>query len=344
MSISVFHSLPLPSTCKDHSTHSVIQSLSCQTGSHGHWRCMFMFKQASAPSEGNCLPKMEYLNNFPSKKLSIYATIIVIFTYNVLLEKDVDCTCKTQNTGCSLYMAVPPFIIFFLILWMDKTFKRIWKYTCSCCCQCSTCSCRLFGVLVRHMMKAALVGLLWVSSVFIDGDWYVCCQNDHSEQQAQLACKEKTNLTAEERTIIAELKNHSKIIGFPLLLCIIFVAALMSLFNWRRCCERPGCCDRRVLYDKLILEEEKNVVKEIWMTTAKERLTDEVKKKIDEQKWTECFDAVEEVMKEFTQRILSQQQPPPPGPPSPNCEEDDGGSSGEEGTSPLIKVCSICFI
>ena len=62
----------------------------------------------------------------------------------------------------------------------------------------------------------ALVGLLWVTSVLIDGDWYVCCQSDQSEQQAQLPCKDKNNLTAEERTIIAELKNHSKVSAFLL--------------------------------------------------------------------------------------------------------------------------------
>lgn len=182
-------------------------------------------------------PKMKgFLDNFPSAKLSIYTTVIVIFTYNVLLEKDVPCTCKPQQYQCNLYMWLPFGLIFFLILWMDKKFLRIWKYNCTCICRpcsrstlcgwckqqlcdsvlCGWCCNPFFWVLLRHILKAGLVGLLWVASVLIDGDWYVCCQNDQSEQQAQLACKRKDIITAEEQTIIAELKNSSKVSVFTL--------------------------------------------------------------------------------------------------------------------------------
>lgn len=162
-------------------------------------------------------PEMkDFLQNFPSVKLSIYTTIIVIFTYNILLEKDVACTCKPQQTECDLYMGLPFCIIFVLVLWMDKKFLRIWKYICACGWCKKQCCNPFFWALLRHILKAGLVGLLWVASVYIDGDWYVCCQNDQSEQQAQLACKRKDIITAEERTIIAELKNSSKVSVFTL--------------------------------------------------------------------------------------------------------------------------------
>lgn len=174
-------------------------------------------------------PEMkDYLQNFPSAKLSIYTTVIVIFTYNVLIGKDVACTCKPQQTECYLYMGLPVGVIFVLILWMDKKFLRIWKYNCTCICipcsrsalcslsdACKQHCCNPFlCILLHHILKAGLVGLLWVASVLVDGDWYVCCQNDQSEQQTQLACKHKVNITAEERTIITELKNSSKVSVF----------------------------------------------------------------------------------------------------------------------------------
>lgn len=166
----------------------------------------------------------DYLTNFPSAKLSIYAAVIVIFTYNVLLERDMACTCKPQTNECNLHMGLPFLVIFVLILWMDKKFRKTWKYTCTCPCGtsgctdvCERCCCSTFLlVLARHMLKAALVGLLWVASVLIDGHWYVCCKNDHSEQQAQLACKDKQHITAEEQQIIAELRNLSKVSVFCL--------------------------------------------------------------------------------------------------------------------------------
>lgn len=164
-------------------------------------------------------PEMkDFLKNFSFAKLSIYTTIIVIISYNVLLEKDVACTCKPQKTQCDLYMGLPVGFIFVLVLWMDKKFLRIWKYSCPTLCgQCRWRRCNPLSCILYHrILKAGLVGLLWVASVLIDGGWYVCCQNDQSEHQAQLACKPKDNITAEEQTIIAELKNTSKVSVFTL--------------------------------------------------------------------------------------------------------------------------------
>lgn len=169
--------------------------------------------------------KKDYLLNFPPAKLGICATIIVIFTYNILLDKHGNCTCKQQTTECNLYMCLPLLIIFVLILWMDKKFQRAWKHVCTCRCQKKEseptsqlveptgqkcCRSIFLWVLIRHFIKAVLVGLLWVVSVLIDGDWFVCCKNNYPNQ-TQLACKDDKSIEAEERTIIAELKNKSKV-------------------------------------------------------------------------------------------------------------------------------------
>ncbi|XP_067382044.1 uncharacterized protein [Channa argus] len=274
------------------------------------------------------------LTNFPFDQLGVWATIIVIFTYNVLLERDMACTCKPkeQQHECNLYIVLPTLTVFFLMLLMDKKFQRVWK----CFCyspwgstqaeqnktsneddsnknaieqenaqnqpenpgnnqehgNCRGVCCRLLCVLVSRFFKALFISGLWVVTVFIDGDWWVCCKNDQSEQQAQLSCKDTNNITTKEKEMIAKLKNTSKTNGFIILLVIVFLAALMSCCPWRKCCYSKKC-----LYDKLILEEEKIVLTEILRTAAKEKLNDAFIVKIGDKNWEDCYKVADELMK-----------------------------------------------
>lgn len=88
----------------------------------------------SLSPDANCTLEME---NILTKKiffqnLSTYGAIIVMFTYSILLDRDFTCTCKPPDLklDCDLYMALPSFLIFVLILWIDETFLRICRYTC----------------------------------------------------------------------------------------------------------------------------------------------------------------------------------------------------------------------
>lgn len=167
-------------------------------------------------SDTNFLPKMrDFLTNFPFRALSIFVTIVGSFTYNILLERDIQCTCKDVALDCSTYMFMPFCIIFFLILWTDKTLQRTCKYTFVCefnnqeqqnqqCVRTQLC-----GVFWSRIFKAFSVGVLWVVSVLVDGDWYVCCESE--TEKSQLACKDKANITAEENVMINSLKNTSRV-------------------------------------------------------------------------------------------------------------------------------------
>lgn len=183
----------------------------------------------------------DFLKNFPFREFSVFITIVGSFTYNVLLDRDVVCTCIDVATDCRIYLFMPGFIIFFLILWTDKILQRTCNYYIFVCSeklpslQCrrpdaeqqknSNCRGALCGVFVSRLIKAFCIGVLWAISVLIDGDWYVCCQNDHSEKQSQLACKDKTNMTAEENVVINTLKNKSRV-SFFLTLFISYNAVL----------------------------------------------------------------------------------------------------------------------
>ncbi|XP_045912792.1 uncharacterized protein LOC123975383 isoform X1 [Micropterus dolomieu] len=227
-------------------------------------------------------------------------------------------------------MTLPFFIVFVLQLWTDRTFQRTWTYTC-----------KFFWVLLYHIIKAAFIGLLWVVSVLIDGHWYVCCQNDQSNEQKYLACKAKNEITAVEQQIITELKNESWIIGISLLFGTLCAAALMSSFG-KHCFKNSACCNRKNLYLKVILDEEKNVLKEVLTKAAKDDLTKKVENEIRSEQWEGCFDVAKNLIKEDStrptlraaenqeqqqqQRTEQQQQPRRTDPTQPRRPEAVGGN------------------
>ncbi|XP_039460869.1 uncharacterized protein LOC120435398 [Oreochromis aureus] len=275
----------------------------------------------------------DFLTNFPFRELSIFVTIVGSFTYNLLLERDMACTCKQGTPDCGIYMALPACIIFILILWTDKKFKTACKFTFACRCkgskkdgespspaavasqeqeqrqeQSKCCRTELCGVLLIRILKAGCVGLLWAVSVLMDGDWYVCCNLEKSNNWTNLACKDKQNITAEENITIIEMKNESRNIGFGLLFGIIGLAALMSLFDWKRCFE--CCCRRRIVFDTVILEEGEYLLKEILTEAAKEELTKTIFNQISETQkdWIECLDAAANMVEKSSEPKLSKKQ------------------------------------
>ncbi|KAK1898282.1 Zona pellucida sperm-binding protein 3 [Dissostichus eleginoides] len=131
------------------------------------------------------------------------------------------------------------------------------------------------------------VGLLWVAFVLLDGDWYVCCKNDGSKQQVQLACKAEANITDNERVIIEELKNSSQHYGgFSAFFTI--VAFILPFCERCKCCEEVSCCfNSKHLIEELIFTEEENVLEEVLMKAVKEKLAEEVKEKTRDKPWNE---------------------------------------------------------
>ncbi|XP_041858930.1 uncharacterized protein LOC121651102 isoform X2 [Melanotaenia boesemani] len=261
-----------------------------------------MHIQASSLSRRKRPTMRNFPTNFPFQKVSVFVSIVVSFTYNVLLDRDVSCTCQPEADDCDTYMSLPFFIIFFLILWTDKTFHRNGRYLCTCKCagsapderqnqpKVSCCRGRFLGEIISSVIKAALVGLLWVVSVLIDGDWFVCCKYNEIKYP-QLACKGKTTLTAVERLEVNRLQNESRKIGLSVILGILVLATVMSVIRWWKCCA-GRCCDRKVLYDRVIMEEEDGVLEKYLKTKAKDELT----QKIQAGDLRTCFDAAEKLI------------------------------------------------
>ena len=161
----------------------------------------------------------DVFSKFPLKQLSTFVAFIVIFVYNGVLDRDLECSCNQQLDHCSEYMILPFFILFVLQLWKDKNFQRVCQYTCRIIDR------RFLMVMLNTIIKASFFGLLWVVAVLIDGDWFVCCQNYKSEQYPDLACKDQEkNITLEEWKVVTELKGLSLVscCSYKLSVCVSY--------------------------------------------------------------------------------------------------------------------------
>ncbi|KAM4563386.1 uncharacterized protein PAE49_011473 [Odontesthes bonariensis] len=231
-----------------------------------------------------------------------FCTYFAVFVIFLFLGRSFECSCRPQRLDCSLYVALPFFITFLFVLWTDRSFHRVGRHLFSAD---RRHACSFLASCCRHITEAAFVALLWVVCVFIGGDWYVCCMNDHSEQQAKLACKNTGWLSEEERVMLAELRNTSRNIGSFLLFAIVCVPAVTQLFRWRK----PSSGERQKLYHKLILEQEERVLKETLRKCARERLTEEFERRIESDRWEECFDVAEQLIKASAQPAAARASP-----------------------------------
>ncbi|XP_018526654.1 uncharacterized protein LOC108879743 isoform X2 [Lates calcarifer] len=177
-------------------------------------------------------------------------------------------------------------------------FQRAWKYTTS------KGSCHFGCVLFRRTVKAFCVGLLWVASVLIDAEWYVCCHNHNPREDAELQCKTKAEITSGLRPVftIAEMKTNSRMYGISLLFGITFVGTFL-LSTWTICADSCclKCCKREILVHELMLEVGDDAVSETIKEKQKEIITRKVKDHIDDGKWEECLDLVEDLIDPINQ-------------------------------------------
>ncbi|XP_016521451.1 uncharacterized protein LOC103130503 isoform X1 [Poecilia formosa] len=225
------------------------------------------------------------VTNLALQKLQSYFAIVVIFTYSILLRSDFECSCKRQLYYCIIYAVTPGLIATVLMLWSNRLFQRTCSYRS-----------RFKSFICRQVLKAALVGLLWVAFLLIDGDWWACCFNKLSEQQAGLPCKAAAKRSDEERETMAAIKTTSRVSGCWLLFLIVFSGAMSSWTRWRSSCSKGATQYEETLYYKLVLEEEEAVLKEVLRESIRTKLTQQIRTKCEDN-WKECFNVAEEVMK-----------------------------------------------
>ncbi|XP_039655524.1 uncharacterized protein LOC120558546 isoform X2 [Perca fluviatilis] len=210
-------------------------------------------QQLSADS--NFTAKMKMYSSVTFAQVGTFVSIIVVFIYKVVIDRNYECDCDGSGYDCILYMGVPSIVLFVLQLWTIKKWRRTGK-------ACSHNDCDDdFKYICNQLLKAVVVGLLWVISLLIDGDWAVCYHHK------DLACKDKAKFNSTEHETLANVKSKSEYVGWSLILVILGVVSVM---RWFSCCRDPNYSK---LYEKLKLKQEECVLKQIATEDLKEELT-----------------------------------------------------------------------
>lgn len=150
--------------------------------------------------------------------------LFLVFQYTFKLDFQCPCDPASNTIFCVLYIVFPVFIIFCILTLTAKTPTIVclgaWNYKCKhifckgrCCCwdpcfpTCSpTCS-----YIFKHIMRNIVLSCLWIITVLIDGDVFVCwnlTEVNITSWQNQIPCKEKDKLTPNE---FNTFKHHQTI-------------------------------------------------------------------------------------------------------------------------------------
>lgn len=148
--------------------------------------------------------------------------IIVFFLFLEVLFKFVFlCPCDPKYGRhvcfCALYMLLPACILFYICLLMDKKRMETCGWTREDFPWPSFKCCAVF-------LRALSIGLVWLITVFMNGEWYVCLMTySNGTAEEQLACKDEAVMTKTEKFYVKYYTNVSRSIGLGLILAAILL-------------------------------------------------------------------------------------------------------------------------
>lgn len=188
--------------------------------------------------------------------------LYALYCYHVRLDKDMRCSCVSQTKDCWVYLLVPGLVLFVVQLWVDVVFARGLKNLCSGV----QVGKKVAPVLIRRVLEAGFVGMLWIQSVLLDGDWYVCCgrANIRCARYEQIYSLYNINV---KRPDSEEIRNESQVIGLLLVFVVFLVAAILSWLPWGRWQNTSSCG-----WTEAVLEEAELTLSQRMRTAAQNQL------------------------------------------------------------------------
>ncbi|XP_029113768.1 uncharacterized protein LOC114912198 [Scleropages formosus] len=189
---------------------------------------------------------------------------------NFMLKLEQMCVCKHSGEDNQFflvsYMFCPALILLIIIVLMDKTSITCWPLCCSpegrkklfshsLCCR--------KGCTV--VMKGVFGASVWIISVLLDGDWYVCFKTSRNIRDVlgDLPCKSEDRDTTEENSRITQYYNVSRAISLILATILAIVWAIV------RCCQ-GGSSYYKYKYEKYQERETGKALKEHLQELAKQ--------------------------------------------------------------------------
>lgn len=157
------------------------------------------------------LPDPDYFTHSISRQLII---IMMLLCYHLWFQIDFACSCTLDRNyiHCYGYMVLPCLIISSIVVWNDKRIGRIFRF---CCFHSSAnrkrCKGKFYFEFFRYVLQAGTSGFLWCGSVLIDGDWYLCCGVDNTEEIITFSCMNESVISPASLEEKIHLKNHSMV-------------------------------------------------------------------------------------------------------------------------------------
>lgn len=137
---------------------------------------------------------------------SAFAAFLCWIIFQYVFKMDFKCPCDiNENTRvCAVYMSLPTISLFIVMMIIDKHIRNIF---------CSNGTVKPWKkwkciVFFMSIINALSVACLWIITVLMDGDWYVCLKTtkDNLKTSEQTFCK-MTKTAAEN----ADIKVHESI-------------------------------------------------------------------------------------------------------------------------------------
>ncbi|KAK7884730.1 hypothetical protein WMY93_027853 [Mugilogobius chulae] len=150
------------------------------------------------------------------QKLLLYALIFVVVLSQLFIE-GFACSCEPQKQSVACNRAL--FRVLQIFTHQRGTGQRIWSR-----------GSPLWSMMVQ-MLRALVISLAWVVCVLFNGSWWVCCRVEDKGNEAKVPCKNLSELTSSEKSIIAQLKTQSRAAGLGVLLTVIILFAVVSVMK-----------------------------------------------------------------------------------------------------------------
>ncbi|XP_072405827.1 uncharacterized protein [Chiloscyllium punctatum] len=252
--------------------------------------------------------------NSNTKSYSIIGTVMLLLLYGLeeLIEKEIPCPCTSTEANLNytgLLFGLPAVILFLISLLLHvetNQFGSIWKFCKRCSCvirsssantqqtsqnsgqssnnttegdECKDDCCRICFCVFKPLflfIKLLIAPIIWLSILFLDGDYYACSVIMWSGKVDNIACAE-FNCERDSNSFLIGQQHHcddSRLIG-GLLLCTSLICLLLFYFI----CYCFGGGENKYHYEYEYECVYKNNEKAIIM----EKITERAKKQVNEK-------------------------------------------------------------
>lgn len=214
---------------------------------------------------------LSWLVHILIRRWFLLLTLFALYYYHVILDKDMLCSCTSLTLDCWVYLLAPALVLFLVQLWVDQVFSRGVSLLCG------GVRGRVAPVLIWRFLEAGFVGLLWVQSVLLDGDWYLCC--------GRMCCGRGSGYCFQPGDLIYpddQIKNESQVVGLLFVVLVTLTAAILSCLPFEKCCSSA--------WPEALLEEVGQEVSLRMRNAARDQVKDKMNgPDANLKKWEELF-------------------------------------------------------